>query len=184
MGGPGSLFSYGSAWANLSNTPLWLYKHYAHEGGIRTPMIVHWPAKTGKGGGLRAEIVHTMDIMATCVDVAGAAYPETYDGREILPMEGRSLVPAIEGGKPEAAARTLVFEHERNAALLEGDWKLVGQRVIARQGLAKDGRWQLFNVAADPSEQHDLGATHPERLARMIKTLEAEATRTLVLPAP
>lgn len=62
IGGPGSLFSYGSAWANLSNTPLRLYKHYAHEGGIRTPMIVHWPARIAKGGELREHVTHLMDL--------------------------------------------------------------------------------------------------------------------------
>ena len=71
MGGPDTLFSYGCAWANLCNTPLWLYKHYAHEGGIRTPLIAHWPARLGKGE-WRPQVVHLMDIMATCVDVAGA----------------------------------------------------------------------------------------------------------------
>lgn len=182
MGGPDSLFSYGSAWANLSNTPLWLYKHYAHEGGVRTPMIVHWPAKISKGGGLNAEVVHVMDIMPTCVEVAGADYPTQFEGREILPMEGRSLVPVVDGRK--LPGRTLVFEHERNAALLQGDWKLVGQRVIARQGLAKNGKWHLYDLGKDPAEQNDLAGQHPERLARMIETLEAEAARTLVVPAP
>ena len=182
MGGPGSLFSYGSAWANLSNTPLWLYKHYAHEGGIRTPMIVHWPARIKDGGGTRKQVSHIMDIMATCLEAAGAEYPAEQDGREILPMEGKSLLPAIEG--KATPPRTLVFEHERNAALMEGDWKLVGQRVIKKDGLAPAAIWELYNLKMDPAEQRDLSKDEPERVARMVKTLEKEAKRTQVLPAP
>lgn len=182
MGGPGSLFSYGSAWANLSNTPLWLYKHYAHEGGIRTPMIVHWPARIAKGGEFRHHVTHLMDLMPTCVEIAGASYPETHNGRDILPMEGRSLLPAI-GGKP-ANPRRLVFEHEGNAALIDGDWKLVGQRVVAKDGLRRDAEWTLHHLPSDPCEQHDRSEAETERAARMIDTLEHEARRTLVLPAP
>jgi arylsulfatase len=186
MGGPGSLFSYGSAWANLSSTPLWLYKHYAHEGGIRTPMIVHWPAQIAKGGELRNQVTHIMDIMdimATCVYVAGADYPKKFRGNPILPLEGRSLLPAIKN--KETPLRSLVFEHERNAALLEGDWKLVGQKVIARNSLVKDEKkWHLYNLANDPAEQIDRSQNDPERLTRMIKTLEHEASRIFILPAP
>ena len=182
MGGPGSLFSYGSAWANLSNTPLHLYKHYAHEGGIRTPMIVHWPNRTGKGGGLRSHLCHLMDVMATCVEIAGAKYPSERDGKPIQPLEGRSFLPAIDGKPP--TPRTLVFEHERNAALIEGDWKLVGQKVIARNGLADKASWELYHLGRDPAEQHDLSQDEPDRLARMINTLEREVKRTRIVPAP
>lgn len=182
MGGPGSLFSYGSAWANLSNTPLWLYKHYAYEGGIRTPMIVHWPKRIKEGGKFRSQITHIMDIMATCIDVAGAKYPAKIKDRKILPIEGRSLLATIDGKK--TPPRTLVFEHERNAALMEEDWKLVGNRVITRDGFRKDADWKLYHLGKDPSEQHDLSNHEPERLSKMVNTLEKEAKRTLVLPAP
>ena len=133
-------------------------------------------------GELRRQVGHVVDVMATCVDVADATYPTTFRGRDILPMEGRSLLPPIDG-KP-TPPRTLVFEHERNAALLEGDWKLVGQRVITRRGLAPQAQWQLYNVMADPCEQSDRAGEEPERVARMLKVLEREAGRTLVLPAP
>ena len=182
MGGPGSLFSYGCAWANLSNTPLWLYKHYAHEGGIRTPMIAHWPDHISGRGELRDQIGHVMDIMATCIEISGATYPETFERRNILPLEGRSLIPSFNDhkGKP----RTLVMEHERNAALIDGDWKLVGQKVISKNQLDPEATWELYHLSRDPVEQNDLSKKEPERVKRMIDQLEIEAKRTFVLPAP
>jgi arylsulfatase len=182
MGGPGSLFSYGCAWANFSNTPLWLYKHYTHEGGIRTPMIAHWPAKIVGKGEWRTHLTHITDIMATCIDISGAHYPETVNNRKIAPYEGRSLLPAFTN-QPEMP-RTLVFEHERNGALREGEWKLVGQNVFAKNDFAKDAKWELYNISMDASEQTDLAKHHPERVEKMkIKLLE-EARRTHILPKP
>jgi arylsulfatase len=182
MGGPGSLFSYGCAWANLSNTPLSFYKHYAHEGGIRTPLIAHWPARISDKGALRQHVTHVMDLMATFVEVADAPYPEAIGGRDILPMEGRSLVAAFEDrpGRP----RTLVFEHERNAAVREGGWKLVAHDVIRREGLRPNPVWELYDLAADPLEQRNRASMHPERVERMSRKFLEEALRTLVLPAP
>jgi len=182
MGGPGSLFSYGSAWANLSNTPLWLYKHYAHEGGIRTPLIAHWPKQIADPGAIRPHVAHVMDVMPTCVEIAGAEYPDRFNGRDVLPMEGRSLLPALRG-EPDRP-RTLLFEHERNTAIREGNWKLVGQKIIRREGLKPDAQWELYNIAADPTEQHDLAAEQPELVERLSKKFLDEARRTLVLPAP
>jgi arylsulfatase A-like enzyme len=181
MGGPGSLFSYGSAWANLSNTPLARYKHSAYEGGIRTPMIVHWPARIPQGGGFRQHLVHVMDLMPTCIEVAGAAYPAVHEGHAILPLEGRSLLPAFDD-RP-AGERRLVFEHEGNAALIEGDWKLVGANVVAGERIREDG-WRLHHLPTDPCEQDDRFLAEPERAARMIALFEREARRTLILPAP
>jgi len=182
LGGPGSMFSYGSAWANLSNTPLWLYKHYAHEGGIRTPLIAHWPKPICGAGAIRSNVAHVMDVMATCVEVAGAEYPEQSNGRRVLPMEGRSLLPALRG-EPDRP-RTLLFEHERNAAIRAGDWKLVGQQILRGAGLRPDAQWELYNIAADPTEQHDLAAEKPELVEKLSRKFLDEARRTLILPAP
>ena len=183
MGGPEAttLFSYGSGWANLSNTPLALYKHFAHEGGIRTPLIVHWPAMITDPGGVRPHVSHVMDVMATCVEVAAASYPPPPKPRA-PPLEGRSLVPAIQGRPAEP--RTLVFEHEHHAAIRRGDWKLVGRGVIAGKDLRRPPRWQLYDLATDPAEQHDRAAERLDLVADLAAAFEAEARRTLILPAP
>ena len=182
MGGPESLFSYGCAWASLCNTPLSLYKHYTHEGGIRTPLIAHWPAGIVGRGVWRPHITHVMDIMATCVEVSGAKYPASVAGRDILPMAGRSLLPALLDRPDEP--RTLIFEHECNAAIRQGDWKLVGINVLSRDGLQTNARWELFNIADDPSEQHNLAAEKSDMVEQMSRKFLEEAWRTNILPMP
>jgi arylsulfatase len=180
MGGPGSLFSYGSAWANVCNTPLSLYKHYAHEGGIRTPMIAHWPAGIKKPGD-RPHVTHLMDIMATCLELGKAEYPG-YEGAKILPPEGRSLVPAF-ANKPDKP-RTLIFEHEHNVAIRQADWKLISENGLGKTGIRPGAVWSLYDLSNDPSEQHDLAPEQPERVKAMTAEFLSEAKRTLVLPAP
>ncbi|HEY2148726.1 MAG TPA: sulfatase-like hydrolase/transferase, partial [Pirellulales bacterium] len=182
MGGPDSLFSYGCGWANLSNTPLAMYKHYVHEGGIRTPLIAHWPVRIADPGGFRPHVVHVMDLMATCVDVAEAKYPASFAGHEIVPTSGRSILPALVNRPDEP--RTLIFEHEHNAAIRDGDWKLVGKNILDHNGVTPGGRWELYNVARDPAEQHDLAEEKSDLVKEMAERFLAQAKRTLVLPAP
>ncbi|HEU5118455.1 MAG TPA: sulfatase-like hydrolase/transferase, partial [Isosphaeraceae bacterium] len=182
MGGPGSLFSYGCGWANASNTPLAYYKHYAHEGGIRTPFLAHWPGKIAQKGSIHDQPGHIFDIMATVVDLSGAKYPSKFAGHDILPMEGRSLLPALSGEKlPE---RTLVFEHEHNWAIRVGDWKLVSENGLGHDGLRPNSVSKLHNLRADPTEQHDVAEEHPDRVKHLTQTFLEEARRTLILPAP
>jgi arylsulfatase len=177
LGGPGSLFSYGSAWANLCNTPLWLYKHHAHEGGIRTPMIAHWPARIGDKGAIRNQVAHVMDVMPTVLDIARADYPSTSPA-----PEGRSLLSAFLGDT--TTPRRLFFEHERNAALRDGDWKLVGKGALAKDGVRPEVKWELYNLADDPNEQNNLAKSDPDRVQEMAERLLAEAWRTQALPSP
>jgi arylsulfatase A-like enzyme len=177
LGGPGSLFSYGSGWANLSNTPLRLYKHHAHEGGIRTPMIAHWPAGIRGKGGISRQVVHVIDVMPTLLEIAAAEYPPS-----VPPVEGRSLLATFQAAAPQP--RSLLFEHERNAAIREGDWKLVGKGAFAKDGFRPGVTWELYNLADDPNELDNLAAAEPERVKTMTARLLAEAWRTHVLPSP
>lgn len=175
MGLPGSYLSYGSAWANLCNTPLRMYKHYTYEGGISTPFIIHWPAETVNNGRIDNRPAHIVDIMATCVDVAGAGYPEEYNGNKIIPMEGKSLVPVMLDEKtPE---RGIGFEHERNRGYRQGDWKIVSTHY-------KKDKWELYNIKNDRFEQHDLAADYPDKLNEMINRYESWAKRCMVYPLP
>lgn len=100
MPGPADTYvAYGKGWANVSNTPFREYKHWIHEGGIATPLIVHWPAgiPNNRRGKIEAQPGHIIDIMATCVDLAGARYPTEVNAKKIKPMEGVSLKPAFQG---------------------------------------------------------------------------------------
>jgi arylsulfatase A-like enzyme len=180
-GGADTYIGYGQAWANVSNTPFREYKHWQHEGGISTPLIAHWPAgiKTGKPGDqemgkLVSTPTHLIDIMATCVDFAGASYPKEHAGQSIQPMEGVSLAPAFTG-QPIARAQPLFWEHEGNRAIRSGDWKLVSKN---------SGGWELYDLAFDRTEMHDLAAQEPARVKEMAAQWEAWAERVGVLPWP
>jgi arylsulfatase A-like enzyme len=174
MGGADSQFSYGSAWANLSNTPWRLYKHYSHEGGISSPLIVHWPDGIKARGQWRNQPGHVIDVMATLVDIAGANYPRERAGVSVHPMAGVSLRPAF-ANQPLRRRAPLFFEHDGSRAVREGDWKLVS---------ARGGEWELYNIEADRTELNNLANRYPERVRELTARWNTWAERTNVLPQP
>lgn len=179
MPGPADTWvAYGREWANVSNTPFRLYKHWEHEGGISTPLIVHWPKRIKDGGALRRQVGHLIDIMATCVDVGGATYPKLYKNHKVQPMEGVSLVPAFDG-KDLRRQGPIYWEHESNKAVRLGNWKLVAR---GDHGRRKNARWELYNMAEDRTEIHDLAREYPKRVKRMGKMWEDWAQRANVIP--
>jgi arylsulfatase len=171
--GPADSFtSYGRAWANASNTPFRMYKHWVHEGGIASPLIMHWPAAMRNPNRIDRQPGFITDLMATCLDAAGAAYPREHNGIGITPTEGRSLVPAVRHAKREIR-QTVCWEHMGNRAVRHDDWKLVSQR---------NGAWELYNLAADRCEMKDLAAAEPARVAAMQKIYEEWAVRVGAVP--
>ncbi len=173
-GPPDSYIAYGRGWANVSNTPFREYKHWTHEGGISTPLIAHWPAgiRADRVGKLERQPGHLIDLMATCVDLAGATYPVEVSGQAIKPREGISLRPAF-NGEPLARTQPLFWEHESNRAVREGDWKLV-----AKEG----GPWELYNITIDRAESRDLAASEPSKAKELAAKWDAYAARANVLP--
>ncbi len=175
MAGPAdSYVGYGEAWANVANTPFREYKHWVHEGGISTPLIAHWPAGIGapRRGKLETQPGHLIDIMATCVDLAGASYPAEFNGEKIKPLEGVSLAPAF-AGRPLARKQPLFWEHESNRAVRDGKWKLVAM---------EDKPWELYDVTTDRTEMRDLAAQQPEKVKELAAAWDAWAKRADVLP--
>ena len=164
----------GQCWATLNNTPFVRYKHYTDEGGIATPLIAHWPNGIPKtrDGKLESQPGHVVDIMATCLDVAGAEYPKEHHGKTLTPLEGVSLQPAF-AGKPLHRPNPIFWEHEENRAVLDGEWKLVA---LANQP------WRLYNVVMDRTEQNDLAGSQPGRVQALAKKWDAYAARANVLP--
>ncbi len=164
----------GQCWATLNNTPFVRYKHFTDEGGIATPLIAHWPKEIPKAraGKFETQPGHVIDIMATCLDVTGAKYPNEFNGKLITPIEGVSLRPGF-AGKNLKRPNPIFWEHEENRAVLDGDWKLVA---------VADQPWRLYNVVADRSEQHDLASKEPARTKSLIAKWEAYAARANVLP--
>lgn len=184
MAGPAdSWVAYGEEWANVSNTPYRLYKHYTHEGGIASPLIVNWPAGLKEKGKLCRQPSHLIDIMATCVDLAGAKYPNNFNGHSILPLEGKSLRPTFSN---KSIAREYIFwEHEGNRAIRIGDWKLVSRTEKAMKFLPSDqDKWELYNLKTDPSETINLITKFPKRAIEMAELWEKQATRTMAKPWP
>jgi len=171
-GGEDTFASYGIAWANASNTPFRRYKHWVHEGGIATPFIARWPAVIDRGGALTHESGHIVDVMATCVDVAGAAYPESHDGVPVLPMEGRSVAPAVHG-KKIVRNDAFYWEHEGIRAMVDGRYKLVSRF---------PDRWELYDLEADRCEMHDLSGADSSLLGSMTSRYASWAQRSNVLP--
>jgi arylsulfatase len=176
MPGPENTYqSYGVAWANLSNAPFRLYKHWIHEGGISTPLIAHWPAgiDANENGTIRHAPGYLPDIMATIVDAIGATYPSTVDGHAVDALEGQSLLPVFAKDATGEHRRPMFWEHEGNAAVRIGKWKLVRRYPRA---------WELYDMDADRTELHDLAAGEPERVRQMAAQYDAWAKRCGVLP--
>lgn len=174
-GGADTYHGYGEAWANVSNTPFREYKHWVHEGGISTPLVAHWPQSipAARQGKLEGQPAHLMDIMATCVDIAGATYPTEFAGQSIVPLEGTSLKPAL-AGDDIGRKQPIFFEHEGNRAVRDGAWKLVAK--------GPRGPWELYDMKADRTEQHDLAAAQPEKVKAMTAQWESWAKRAQVIP--
>lgn len=161
--GPATTFqTVGPGWANLSNTPFRLYKHFAHEGGIATPFIAHWPAGISlPRGSLVHAPGHVVDIAATLVELAGGGLDT---GPRRFTPEGQSLLPLLRGERRQRGA--LFWEHEGNRAVREGRWKLVRDW---------PGPWELYDLEKDRTELHDLARQEPERVRRLAALYEAWA---------
>ena len=154
--------SSGRGWANLSNAPFRMYKRYTHEGGVATPLIVHWPAGMKAKGALRHAPSHLIDIAPTCLAAAGL---------EGEGMEGESLIPVF--AQDQKRARTLFWEHEGNRAVRRGDYKLVAMH---------NTPWELYDMSKDRSELKDLSGSMPKKTAELRAAWEDWAKRVGALP--
>ena len=154
----------GLAWANASNTPFRLYKHFVHEGGANTPMIAHWPAgipELARGKFVRQH-AYLPDFMPTVIELAGATYPES-----IPSTVGKSFAKSLRGSRESIHEEPIYWEHEGNAAMRWGKWKLVREYKKP---------WELFNLEADRTEMNNLIDAETEQRDKMIGMWEAWAT--------
>jgi arylsulfatase A-like enzyme len=174
-GTPESLDSYEYNWANVSNTPFRLFKHWVHEGGISTPFIAWYPKMIKPS--IKKDIGHITDIMPTFVKISDSKYPKQYHGNSIVPMEGISLLPVFEGKKLNRK-NPVFFEHQGNRAVRDGKWKLVSRYDEENKRFMK---WELYNMETDRTELTDLSEKFPDITIRLILKYESWAKRAGVV---
>ena len=188
MAGPADTYvSYMRQWANVSNTPFRMYKHWVYEGGISTPLIIHWPAGIKEKGVLRKQVGHEIDIMPTLVSLAHATYPTEFKGNKITPMAGISLVPTFTNQPLQP--RSIFWEHEMNKAVRTGKWKLVCTSEMSggrsgRWTSYRSAPWELYDIGKDRTELNDLAGKDPQRVRQMTALWKAWAARVGVMDDP
>lgn len=156
-GGPTTFMSYDLPWANVSNAPFRLYKHWVHEGGISTPMLVHWPNGVSKRGFVHSAY-HVVDVLPTILEVTGTGYPGEFGGHPIQELDGESF-SGLFGSSTKLRDRPIFWEHEGNAAVRMGEWKLVRQH---------GHDWELYNIVEDRTELTDLSFRSSSTRQQMI----------------
>ena len=165
LGRKGTYAEYGPAWAQVSSVPFRIYKGWVSEGGIRSPLIVSGPGVQGVGELNKEAILHVMDITPTLLELADCQHPDTYKGRKVAPMQGKSWVGMFAGStqSPRTSDDWLGWELFNNRAIRQGDWKISW---LYRPLGTED--WQLFNLAEDPGEQYDLSVKFPEKKKELV----------------
>jgi arylsulfatase len=182
---PGSARTYlgiGPGWSSAANTPFRLHKSWVHEGGITTPLIVHWPWGIRARGELRHNPGHLVDLAPTLLELAGSKFPDTFDGKPRPPAPGKSLVSVF--ARDDTVKHDYFWwYHENNRAVRVGDWKLVSA--------GKGAPWELYDLRTDRCEMKDLAGRQPERVRELEKVwqthldeFQALATQDLPRQAP
>jgi arylsulfatase A-like enzyme len=148
--------SLGGDWANVSNVPYRYYKNYSHQGGICTPLIAHWPETIKNQGRISQHVGHFIDIMPTLMEVSGARYPSLHNGMPITPVEGESLLPAMQG-KEKPRKKPLFWQWSKGKAVRTEKWKAVSW----------NGDWELYNMQTDKTETSDVAKKYPDVVAKL-----------------
>jgi len=174
--------NYGNAWANVSSTPFRLYKHYTHEGGSATPFIMHWPKGIVPQRDWYRPAAQLLDIVPTLLKVCDVKYPDSFHGNKLPSLRGISLAPSFTG-KALMRSKPMFSEHEDNAFMIDGFWKLVGKGVATSQG-PDPGKWELYNLKDDRTELNDLAGDEDRRFKEMAAAWHAWALADKVYPKP
>jgi arylsulfatase A-like enzyme len=189
-GGFKSWNHYAWGWAWAGNTPFRLWKHYTWLGGVRVPLIVHWPGGIPSTaiGNMRPQFCHAIDLMPTILDATGCDLPDAVDGETQQPVDGQSIVGTFHSPVSPAPRNTQYFEMQGSRAIYHDGWKATTNHVTEGGGLIEGShkfeadQWSLFRLEDDFAEAHDLADTHPRQLQRLIHLWWHEAGRNQVLP--
>ncbi len=180
IGGPKSHTNYPWGWAQVGNTPLKWYKQNTFGGGVRDPLIVHWPERISDAGGVRNQFHHVSDLTPTILDQLGIPQPTVFEGREQLPVAGRSLAYSFDDPTAPTNRHAQYFEMFGHRGIWSDGWKAV---TYHRPGKPfDDDVWELYHVDEDFSETRNLADEQPEKLAEMVDLWWSEAEANGVLP--
>ena len=172
--------SQGQCWASYSNTPFRKFKKFVHEGGIATPLIAHWPRGIASNGEIaRTQVFHFMDVMPTLLEVAGAEYPQVFQGKERAPLEGVSMLSTMKNPSKEAEERLLFWQHETHSAARKGNWK-----IVTDNDRADDIEWELYDLTNDRSETNNLADERPDVVRELDNEWRNFASRVGATPFP
>jgi arylsulfatase len=171
---------YPTGWTQLSNTPYRYFKRTPMAGGIRVPLVMHWPQKIADPGAIRRQWVHVTDVLPTVMDYAGASMPGQFNGFQTQPCDGRSFSHIVGNAEAPPARERQYYELQGSRAYISGAWKIVSLQTPDK-AIDLDN-WMLFNLADDPAEINDLASSESARLRQMIDEFEAEAGANHVYP--
>ena len=184
IGGPNHYNNYPWGWAQTGNTPLRFYKQNTYEGGIRDPLIIHWPNGIHDAGGIRDQYHHVIDVMPTILDIVGVTPPENFLGVDQQPLEGTSMQYTFPAESANAATDRpkQYYEMMGHRAIWADGWKAV---TMHRKGVPfEDDEWALYNTSKDFSECHDLSESEPEKLEEIINNTEMSSIFSQVVKSP
>jgi arylsulfatase len=180
IGGPHSHSNYPWGWAQAGNSPLRWFKQNTYGGGVRDPLVVHWPNGIAEKGAIRNQFCHAIDITPTILDVTGAPVLEHHNGVAQIPMHGASITPTFHDPAAPAPRSIQYFEQMGHRGLWADGWKIT---TYHEQGQPiDDDEWALFHLERDFSETNDLAAEHPDKLRQLIDAWWVEAGQHGVLP--
>jgi arylsulfatase len=184
--------SYARGWGWASNTPFRLWKFYTWLGGVRVPLVIHWPRgiRLEARGEVRTQFAHAIDLMPTILHATGVEAPDTIDGVRQQPLDGASLVTTLHNRDAPDPRPHQYFEMTGSRSIYADGWKATTDHVVRQRALPEPGgstdfdrdHWALFDLRADFSEQRDVGATNPAKLAELVELWDQEATRNNVYP--
>ena len=163
-GKKGTFIQYGAAWAQASAGPYRMFKGFLSEGGIRNPLIIAGQGVKGSGR-ISNAVTHIMDVPATILKAANVSYPKAYDGKDVAPLQGKSLHPILDKSRETVRGPSdwLGWELFGNRAIRAGNWKLLW--------LCKPygpGKWQLYDLKTDPAETTDVADDYPKVRNRLV----------------
>jgi arylsulfatase len=180
VGSEDTYSSYPSGWSQVSNTPYRYYKRTPMAGGIRVPLVAHWPRGIAEPGTQRKQWVHVTDVLPTLLALTGGQYPAAFNGLRTRPMDGVSFAATLNDAQAPQQRHSQYYELQGNRGYINGGWKIVSLQPPT-QAINLDN-WMLFDLQADPTEIHDLAATQPEVLRRLVAEFEVVARANHVYP--